>query len=215
MHSLNGAHRATAAVGGVTDEVQDYTTYTEDDAGNYVTVTSDTVTATWLRGESGCRVYDDKGANALGLSLVATMRTSSAGTPYFNTGHVVFAIANTVEYLSEWWANDSQVVLIDWVNSVSTADPKLRISEPETDSYDTSSLLLTATDYWITVERTSETAVSCKIYSDSNRSTLVDTIVLTITSGRRYRYVYAWNWRSTSYGGDNGTFVSADLVLTY
>lgn len=45
----------------------------------------------------------------------------------------------------------------------------------------------------MTIERTSTTAIECRIYSDAARTTLLDTLSIALPSGRTYRYVFATN----------------------
>jgi hypothetical protein len=69
--------------------------------------------------------------------------------------------------------------------------------------YSTSYTITDGTMYYLTIEK-SGTALTCKIYSDSARTTLLATLSLTLHANHTFRYVFVCNtWNSAgTYNGD-------------
>ncbi len=69
------------------------------------------------------------------------------------------------------------------------------------------------TQYYCTIERTSVTAIELRIYSDSGRTTLIDTLTQSIPSEVSYRYIYSAMSTNSGHSGRIITFDSENLDL--
>ena len=57
------------------------------------------------------------------------------------------------------------------------------------------------------MERTTATNVQLRLYSDSARSTLVDTLDVTVSSSRTYQYIFG----ATSYNDGYSVYITYDV----
>ncbi len=127
--------------------------------------------------------------------------THQAGT----TGRAaVWALSNDLDDVKNWDDDDDEAVSVTLVGA---ASPTLVLTDHETGASDTSTSLTTQTTYYCTVERTADTTVECRIYSDLGRTTLVDTLSVSVTSGRTWRYLVACN----SYNDNEADAISFDV----
>ena len=190
----------------IADPTEDFTTYTEQDPNDRLSITANTITVTGLTRNEDAYVYDDKGADHFGATFEHLLDTqcSSSTEPY--AASVCWAVSNLVDDAQYWWANQSQAADVYWYNN----PLEMIIVETEAQVSDTSVGLSADTRYYLAVERTGETALECRIYSDSARTTLVDTITVSLPSGRRYRYVFAVNSYNTG-GGFGDRAASGDV----
>jgi len=170
--------------------VEDFTGYTEVDPDTTITVTATKIAVDECSDDT--YVYDDKGADHFGASwdhdYEHTSRDISSGD---KQGAV--AVSNTVDDAAAWLSNNNEAVGayfrryydVGYKNRYFICD----YEDGDTDgsSYECDA---TGTKYYLTFKRTSETNVSLEIYSDSGRTSLEDTVSVTITSGRRYRYIF-------------------------
>ena len=192
---------------------EDFSAYTETDPNGHISKTSSRVTVTHMTIKEDACVYADKTANHFGATfkhdITATYVGYSSDDYYAQAS--VWAVSNTVDDSYGWDGNNNQAIhaaflAYDWILA--------RNEESGTeDGYYHSPL---STDpYYCTAERTSETAFEFRIYSNSARTTLVDTLTLAVTNGRRYRYAFAANSHNTGEGegGDNISFYTENFDL--
>ena len=178
------------------DPLQDYVAdWTEDDVGGYLAVAQNRITATAQPGSALSMVYRDFGAAHFGATFEHLL--DSICTVDGNDYPAMHMLCNTVEGFRDAYNNYSQAVALYYNSSTS----QLKIFETEGRSND-ASLGLAAARHYSTFQRTGETALQNRIYSDAGRSVLVDTIAITLTSGRRYRYGINAN---SYYAGGGGT----------
>ncbi len=116
----------------------------------------------------------------------------------------VWALSNDLDDVKNWDDDDDEAVSVTLVGA---ASPTLVLTDHETGASDTSTSLTTQTTYYCTVERTADTTVECRIYSDLGRTTLVDTLSVSVTSGRTWRYLVACN----SYNDNEADAISFDV----
>jgi RHS repeat-associated protein len=116
----------------------------------------------------------------------------------------VWALSNDLDDVKNWDDDDDEAVSVTLVGA---ASPTLVLTDHESAASDTSTALTTQTTYYCTVERTADTTVECRIYSDLGRTTLVDTLSVSVTSGRVWRYLVACN----SYNDNEADAISFDV----
>ena len=111
--------------------------------------------------------------------------THQAGT----TGRAaVWAASNVLDDVKYWDDHDSEAVSLVLVGG---ASPTLVLTNHEAGGgSDTSAALSTQTKYYLSVERSGET-LQVGIYSDADRTTLVDTLSVSVDAGRTWRYLFA------------------------
>ena len=188
--------------------VEDFTGYTETDPNSDIVVTSGKVAVTTMSQAHDSYVYDDKGASHFGATWEHKFKlvTSAAG---FSTYAGTWAISNVINDCKYWYDNSSQAFFCYMTDSPGPTSYLIRDAETGNEDVYTSSQ--PETRYW-TVERTGETTLEARIYSDEARLTLLDTLAVTVTSGRKHRYVFPCvSWNSGS-GGD-WSFDVEDLDL--
>ena len=166
---------------------EDFTTYTEDDASDVLTVTANKVAAVVaLKNYSAYRVYKDYGTDHFGATFQHdykwTGTAENGDTPIL----LQWAVSNVIEGGNYWNSNNSQAI------SGARTDNVFALFGYETNDVDTFSCTFAAT-YYLTAERTGETAMQIRVYSDAGRTILLDTIAVSVVSGRRFRYVFGTN----------------------
>jgi len=190
--------------------LEDFTTYTEVDPGSDLTVAANTITATnWYPRNTDTYVYSDKGANHFGAAFTHTFDANMENTKNAGLYWSPYCLSNVLDdtYGLRTANEDGLHVQFTYNVGIRLVDTK----DFSKDAY-TGAEWVDENDLWFTVERTSETAVSCKIYTDSGRTNLEDTLVVAIDTGTRYRYVYGINSRNNG-DTDSGDSTSRNLDL--
>lgn len=185
---------------------EDWTTYTEDDTPGRLTVAANSITATNAhKAFETYRVYKDFGADHFGAEFEHDLTWT--GSSYTNTpGIIVWAVSNTVD--SYWnWANDTAVAV-----SLIRTDSLFGLIGHELGSLD-SYVCTFASTYYPRVHRTSETAVECRIYSDAARTTLLDTLSVTVPTGSRFRYLFGQNCYNYPFNDATISCVTSNLNI--
>ena len=173
--------------------LEDFTTYTEVDVvANRVSVAANKLTVTGLDGDELVQVYDDKGAGHFATTFDHDVKV----TPQSETGlsdptNSVWTVANTTSGHDDHITSAEQAVLVDLRQDTD----QIRLIECEAlgiDVYDKGS------DYngdvfYLSCERTGDTTMALRIYSDAARTALTDTLLVAIPSGRSYRYIFGLN----------------------
>lgn len=172
--------------------VENFTTYTEVDGGGdpgWLSVSENLIDGNTIQQDSDTYVYADKGADHFGASWDIDF-TANVIAWKANSWDwcALFGLTNTLDDIRGWDINNNQALNIQAGANFTNPDNNFFIRDDEDASNDVSADFTLNTTYYFTFLRTSETAVSCEIYTDSARTSLFDTIATTITSGRRYRY---------------------------
>jgi len=165
------------------DPIEDFSgDWSETDPSSILTVTSSKVTATNQKESETSYVGYDFGASHFGASWEHNFEyyCSAVNGVY----HSAYLLTNAPGDFEDMYANNSQAIALYFPAD----NTKLRMMDCEDRSVDTSSGLSSSTQYYPTFKRTSETAVSCVIYTDSDRTSMADIIATAITNGRRYRH---------------------------
>lgn len=187
--------------------MEDFTTYTITDPGP-LTVTSTKVDVATLLDSQVARVYKDMGAGHFSGDyehLITVYCNSSTITGLCN---VVWGVANVNngDVALNGFGNDSNWLRM-YEETASTASLFLQESDGGLTYTDTNTSLSLDTPYYLKCKRDESVGtygtIYCYIYSDSGRTSLVDTLSVTLhTSKKDYQYVYAhagWNAEAGSY----------------
>lgn len=161
---------------------EDLSTYTEVDPNSHISATSTRMTGTGINRNETAYAYYDKGADyfdALDIDFDFCVTELSAIDLFGVTG-----ISNTLGAQNSWGANDIRVTAYH-----TSGQPRVYISTNSVSDY---MVITVGTTYYCTLERASGNAtVNLKIYSDSGRTTLLDTLSLSIsTASTKHRYIY-------------------------
>jgi len=165
---------------------EDFTTYTEVDPNSHISVTSTTIDADVYENEEAY-VYADKGADHFGAAFEHDIEVTPDDWSSYWSEMGFGILTNVVDGWKDLRNLSKQAVGIQLYGNPSAITFYIR--DCEDGSNDSGGAVAEGTTRYLTIERTSETDIEARIYSDSGRTTLVDTISTTITSGRRYRYI--------------------------
>lgn len=181
----------------LTDPLEDFTTYTEYDTGaeSYFTITSNNIDFL-IENDEDAYVYDDKGVDHFTGDFEHLFQINYTSNDAWGGGHTWVlsnygtGINGTVKYYSLTFGRDGgglKIYLYEryYSGGWTGQDDTMFISLPNT--------------YWVTLDRTGSTLRSI-MYSDSTRSTEVDTLSFTVSdSADNWQYIYAAasdNWGS-------------------
>jgi hypothetical protein len=169
--------------------LEDFSTYTEVDPNTRITVTATRITGTSLTRPESAYVYDDKGANHFTGDFEHFIESYQTLATNFGAQHI-WALFNNIgdredcRAVVDTWAavyhrgttgNTPTLAVIGYVTGAGASDVSVNLS--------------LNTLYYLTIDRTGN-ALTCKIYSDASRSSLVDTITCSPSSNPDFRYVY-------------------------
>ncbi|MGD8237836.1 MAG: hypothetical protein PVH68_04750 [Armatimonadota bacterium] len=169
---------------------EDFTTYTETDPNSHITVTSSKLDVDGMSENEDAHAHDDKGADHFGATFTHDVEVTPQET-YTGGQGWAWCISNAVDDANDWYSNSSEAIAFRVVHPSAN---QFEFWDFEDTESDVANFSWTSTStYYITVERTSETAIEARIYSDSGRSTLEDTLALSVTDGRRYQHVFGCN----------------------
>ena len=102
-----------------------------------------------------------------------------------------YALSNVPDDAAYWWAHYSQAIALRMYRNPTDRRVILENAEAHQQHY-FNDYPIPGTRYW-TVERTSETAIEARSYTDPERTILFHTHVLPLTSGRRFSHVFVIN----------------------
>lgn len=172
---------------------EDFTGYTEVDEFGKITVTASRVSwAAVIRNETSY-VWKDYEADHFGdfrVELTVNISDSEAGDASDVIYGVVFAVANATGVTSTIYLGDTIYVSLieDGAN-----DDKFRFSLVQRDGgvlqFNDDDIVRTIGTYYMTIERDG-TSITCKIYSDSKRESLLTTLS-GVGVAKAYRYLQA------------------------
>ncbi len=187
---------------------EDFTAYTEYDPDGLVAVSTNLIDADGADTENDPYVYRDFGADHFGaewehdVKVTAVSRLQQASSLFWG-------VANGVGPLGDW-GNAVGQALGAYVYPQGWPDYNWAINLRDFETADADRFEddgHAQTTYYCTVNRLGETALQLRIYSDAERTVLLDTLAVTVTSGRRYRYAYglntAWSTKSVSVDVEN------------
>ena len=154
--------------------------YTEVDTNGWLTVAQSLITAASMQNESNAYVYRDMGAGGISGNFVCTLETAVTAVSGSSSFGGVWGYANVAGNYASW--DGGAYVDVHWIGT--------RLVIEGGALFDLSSALSLSTTYYLTIKRVG-LVVTCYIYSDEDRETLVDSISTTLTVASTYRYAYA------------------------
>lgn len=150
-------------------------------------------------------VYYDYGANHFSENFTHQFTLNCGSFSQYEIPHI-WLLANDIEdarylrtndktwleiRLQAFTGNDPEIVLSEWVGGVDTNDDTAFLTEPWT--------------YYFTVIRDEAVGtygtLYAYIYSDAERTTGIDTLVVTLTAKNDFRYLYLFNVLSDNSSG--------------
>ena len=172
---------------------EDLSTYTEVDPNSHISATSSRMTGTGINRNEMAYAYYDKGVDyfdAIDIDFDFMMTEVSSNDIFNITG-----ISNTLGHIGAWGVNDVRVN----VYYPSGQQIRLYISTTAGGDY---MVISVNTTYYCTLERAAGNATfNLKVYSDSDRTNLLDTLTFNIpTASTKHRYIYGI---SSSYTNHN------------
>lgn len=190
--------------------IEDFSTYTEVDPNSKIAVGTRRVTAADVDRDEDVYLYKDFGADYFdGLALSFTLLVNATSTPAGGSAAAGgIALSNTIDDLSGHGTTDINVVIAE-----ETSGFKIFLERgPGTavDSY----LGSADTVYYCTLTRAAgNDTATLRIYSDSARTILLDTLTVSGYGASKWRYCYAFvNWNNGQAGADFDGY-SQDLEL--
>ena len=170
---------------------EDFTTYTEVDPSSDITVTSSKCDVDTMAANAGAYVRDDKGVNQFtDFEHLVTGYYGAASGNYAMMG--IWGLSNGANSYAERETATEGLSLVFYQSAAGAKWVLLKDHDAGAADYYVCNL---QTIYYFTVER-SGTTLTCKIYSDANRTDLLDTLSLTCTT-LAYRYAFG------TFGGEN------------
>jgi len=172
--------------------LEDFTTYTKEDPNNrFVQITPTKVDVDGMTNDEDTWLTFDKGANHFGATFEHTVEiTPRAYTEGYSSGSF-WSVTNSLNDYQAWWNANAQACFIytayftKWYFELRSAE----VSSND-NSYGVFQVGNNVKTY-VTIERTSETAMEARLYSDAARTVLEDTLAVSVANGRRFRYINA------------------------
>jgi len=187
------------------DPLEDFTGYVEVDPNNSITVYPHKLQMfkLWKCGDS--YVYADRGAGHFGPAFAHTLKVTSQGNQGAPAQGCCWAVSNVVDDCRGWDLNNNQAIGVQIKYDHNLDEYLFPLEEYENDSADEYATGTGANTTWyLTNERTGDTAFESRFYSDADRTELLDVLSVPVPAGRSYRYVFGvcsyhigvWNWIS-------------------
>ena len=177
--------------------IEDFTTYTEVDANNKLTVISNRATGADVDRDEDVYLYKDFGAAFFDNLDVNFELYIAAGSTGSGLGGI--AISNTVGSMQGFASTDMSAVITETGGGAHQIF-LYRGNAVANDNYTGSANTL----YYCTLERSSGAdTVYLKIYSDLARATLLDTLSVSGFSTTTYRYAYGFVNKNSTGSGQN------------
>lgn len=170
----------------------DYTLDTEVDPNGDIARSTNTIDVTTMRRDVSAYEYRNRGAGHFVDvdHLIDAQVNSASDASAYNAIHM---LANTIGDSTSLETADDHHVKI-WVLNLGGTNTGVILREWHNGSsyQDTNFTLNLDTPYYYTFKYVSATRVlTCKIYSDSGRTTLVDTLTLTLQAAVTWKYRYS------------------------
>jgi len=177
------------------------TNYTEEDGNNKLTVTANKATGVDVDWDEDVYLYRNKGVDHFdALNIDVELYVSSDS---LNSGSGGIGLANVIGTIGDFADTDFACRYLE--GSVDWRIYLTRGAGTEHDYY----VCNPDTPYYCTVVRTAgNDIVSIKVYSDSGRTDLLDTVFLANFGTEKWQYIYGFiNWNATVSGRDGDGYV--------
>ena len=186
--------------------LQDFTTYTEVDPNSRYTATSTKIDVAGLDRSEDAYVYKDYGVNFFAGDFTHKI-TAYIGSASQNGGflRMAWGLANALNDVSGL-RGAAENYLECYITKNDASNRTINIAEYYgSNGVDTSINLSLDTPYYLTIVRDEAVGtygtLYCYIYSDSARTTLVDTLTITLRAKVDFRYLYGANSFNNSTSG--------------
>jgi len=188
--------------------LQDYTAYIEVDTASRLTVAANTLTIASLDTDETLKLTYDFGASYFSGDFEHSLNikvTVGTGTESCYLWGMSDSIANPIGTLI---TANTDLIALAWTNGA------LILTERNStvSTTDTSSALSLATDYYLRIVRDEAVGtygtLYCYIYTDREYCELVDTISVTLTEAKDWRYL----WAASSVGDGAGSTVFTGTI---
>jgi len=171
---------------------ENFLCYTELDANNHIGVDHNILDVNGITTSEDAWLYRDMGAGHFGATFEHDIKVTPR-TSVLDSNCVVWAGSNVINNRKYWVDNGSQALSV-FVNYITGHGYRFYLENneaPRTVDYTADFFASADTPYYLTIERTSDTSISCRIYSDAARTApnLLDTLTVAITAGRTYRHI--------------------------
>jgi len=177
---------------------EDYTTYTESDPSGELTVVAAKIDWADVRRDEGVWVYDDFGAAYFSGDFTHEVEcelSADGGTGW----SAIWGMANAIDTFDSIADIDHFNVSIEG----NSGSPFIGLRERDSSTnYSDNYGISLGVRYYLSIERNEAVGtygtIYCKIYSDSGRTTLLDTLSVTLhTSKKDFQYLYGYNCLNT------------------
>ena len=167
-------------------DLEDLTTYTEHDPNNHITVTSTQITVSQLTENEDAYVYKDFGSGYFQYFENYKLDIKFDGHTTASASIGIFCLSNIIGDLQDQNNEDHIYIKATWAQGAGYYKITLRVNGVT----DSATNLQESTWYYLTINRTS-TEVVVKIYTDEQRTNLLDTLTVSTTLTTSFRYFYA------------------------
>lgn len=173
--------------------IEDLTTYTEEDTEDKITITSSRSTVADLRRNDESYLYKDHGENHFDGDFEHDFEVEE--TDRFDVSvHVIWELSNDIDDLYGSISTNEKMLFV-WLLGGTAIRLYERYGVGQS-QYDAGTIS-EDTPYYLTVERDEGVGdhgtIYCRIYDDSERTNLVDTLTLTLNEKGDFRYLYTTN----------------------
>jgi len=174
----------------------DLTTFTETDPNSHLTVTADKASAVAVtRAETVKLVLDGGADNYNGIELKFDFFNNSSGA---DDGRQGIGFSDTNASCATWESDSIHLEAVDQGGD----GPIMQLMRGPHDAADSNDTLSENTEYYWTLNRVSDSdTATAKVYSDSSRTSLIDTLTMTGYGTAKWRYLFAFVSRT---GGTTG-----------
>jgi len=176
---------------------EDFTTYTEEsDPDTRINTTATHIDAI-LRRDEDTYLYKDKGADHFGSSWEHLVDATFVSADSSGSCAIPWAVSNYIDDMQYWRDNAKSHYCLFFYRSVNTYRLYLQEKhngDAHTVDYSTGSLSL-GTPYYLTINKSS-TTLTCKIYTDSDRTSLYDTLLRTVDDDA-FQYIFGCSSQNT------------------
>ena len=192
--------------------LEDFTSYTEVDTNNRLTIISSRVAWAALGDDETAYLYKDKGANFFDGNFTHLLTMQIATGSDSSTWKGTWLLANVVDDLFQL-ESDAENLLTILLETSGGGNPYIRLYEQAAGGgYFSSQYTLSFdTPYYLKVVRDEAVGTNGTLYlymySDADRATLLDTLELTLNAKNDFRYIYAINSRNDGSAQEQTGFV--------
>jgi len=192
----------------------DFTTFTEVDPNSDITLTSDTCSFDTLDNGANAWVYKDEGVDFFDGDFNHEVQVKITGQTGGYGRAMVWSLTNTITDFKS--CSDGLGVAFNHRGGNRWIELYERNSSTEYSDYGN---YTENTDYYLTIERDESIGtygrIYCYIYSDSNRTTLLDTLQLDLHEKVDFRYIFCLQRLGGAGSGSTYTGYVKNLNLPY